>query len=157
MIESKKELKLENLFTNRIKINRFETENYIQALKKRCQDNEIYVQRLITVTFGIENKSDENQIFDLELIIEPKNTDLITHLPNGFLKKTEIYITNALYLHYQGSNKESIKAFSEINNYLISNKLLAITPAYSVSNNPFNQPDGEIDLEIYIGINPNIL
>jgi len=62
-----------------------------------------------------------------------------------------------LYTHYEGNNQGSFQAFNEINNYLISNKLQAITPAYSVSNNPFNQPDGNIDLEIYIGINPNIL
>ena len=157
MIETKRELILKNLFTNRIKIHSLEIEKYIQTLKEYCQNNNIYVQRLITVTFGIEKKSKEEQVFDLELILELKNDSSSTYLPDGFVNKSELYITNALYLRYQGSNKDSINAFNEINNYLISNKLQAITPAYSVSNNPFNQSDGNIDLEIYIGINPNII
>lgn len=156
MIESSRELYMVNVLSKRIKILQSEVYIQIEDIKKICDSNFFIVKSMATVTHGIE-KTEKGTELDLEIIIELQNRIEDIQIPEGLLVKEKIYITNALYKHYEGSSIGSNTAYNEIKEFLIKNKLQAITPAYSVSKHPFSQSETQMNLDIYVGINPNIM
>lgn len=47
--------------------------------------------------------------------------------------------------------------YNELNAYIAIHKLQPVTPAFSVSLNPFANTQEKVNIDIYVGINPNIL
>ena len=156
MVATKNELKMENVLSKRMKVSQSDLSRQMEDLKNMCDANFFIVKSLTTVTYAIE-KYEKGSILDLEILVELKNSVDNENIPNGFVLKPQILITNALMNHYEGPSVGTNNAFNEINNYLMTNKLMAITPAYSVSKDPFKQSENQINLDIYVGINPNIM
>ncbi len=157
MIEEHKELFIENLISKQSKIAQNEIESTMQSLRTFCIENDLNVLSITTVTFAMEKDSTGNQILDLEILVNIENNYLPSSLPQGFVKKEKLLITNALFTHYEGLKQGMINSLNEIQTYIVQNKIQAITPAYSVSHNPFNQNTNNIDLDIYVGANPNVM
>lgn len=157
MIYNHKELKQTNLLSFRSKLSQSELESYIQEINNICTEKNIKVKTLITTTFGIEQDKDGNQIFDIEILLPFNKNFIKTTIIEKFAIKEKILITNAIQLHYDGQKVNTLQVINELNNYIISNNLKPITPTYSVSNNPFDQLNGNINMDLFIGINPNIM
>ncbi len=157
MIYNHKILKLTNLLSFRSKLPQTEIESYIQEICNTCKEKNIKLKMLITTTFGIELDKDGNQILDIEILLPFNKNFIKTTIIEKFAIKEKILITNAIQVHYDGQKVNTLQVINELNNYIISNSLKPITPMYSVSNNPFDQLNGNINMDLFIGINPNIM
>lgn len=156
MITEHNELQKKNLFSKRFTTSQIEFSKFMMELKKLCDDNLFIVANIITVTYGIQ-QTPEGQMMDIEVLIEIQNMNSDVNMPGDFNIKEEISIINAINMHYEGNQQESVSALNEINRYLSDNKLQAITPAYTVSHNPFVQLGNNINMDVYVGINPNVM
>lgn len=103
----------------------------------------------ITATFGIEG-----DYLDVE-ILQPidRNTGNI----GDYRFKEKIKIVNAVVASYKGNPIGLQGVCNELNQYIIEKQLQPITVGYNVTKyiNPINIEDTEID--VYVGISPNIL
>jgi hypothetical protein len=103
---------------------------------------------VITTTKKME-LVDGKQILDVEVLL-PVSYRIPVEKPYVFIEKFEI--TNALYTKVEQVQKLN-EAMNEINQYILSNGLQPVTPAYIVQ----TKQGGKLTAEIYIGLNPNIL
>ena len=103
---------------------------------------------LITTTKTVENLEGK-QILDVEVLLP-----ILYRIPieNPYVFKDKIKITNALYTKVEQVEKIN-EAMNKVNQYILSNGLQPITPAYIVQ----TKQGGRQTAEIYIGLNPNIL
>lgn len=103
---------------------------------------------LITTTKALEMVNGE-QIMDVEMLI-PINYRIPMDAPYQY--KEKLKITNALYTKVTDVAQLQ-NTLNEINQYIADNNMQPITSAYLVQSKQENQPC----VEVYIGLNPNIL
>jgi hypothetical protein len=103
---------------------------------------------IITTTRSLENVSGE-QIMEVEVLL-PVNYIVPVAEPYGY--KSKIKITHALYLRVDDVTKLQ-DSLNLVNQYIYEHKLQPITTAYLVQTKNENKPC----IEIYIGINPNLI
>jgi hypothetical protein len=89
------------------------------------------------------------QIIDVEVLL-PIAYRIPDDTPYEF--KERIKITNALYTKVEQVERLN-DAMNEVNEYMVSNGLQPVTSAYLVQTKQEDKPV----IELYIGINPNIL
>lgn len=149
-IELGQTLEINNVLSYRGKVKQYEIENIGREMEHKI--NERGAKRTgnpITATFGIEGDK-----LDIELILPiDKNIGSIEQ----YCFKEKIKIVNALKLAYVGNPSGLQIACNEMNQYIFENKLQPITVGYNVTKHidPMNIENTEID--VYVGINPNIL
>lgn len=117
----------------------------VKLFKPYSKYNHEYI---ITTTKSIEVVNHE-QIIDVEILF-PITDRIQVQEPYTF--KEQIRITNALYLKVDVIAKLQ-DAMNKINQYVIEKKLQPITSAYLVQ----TMEEGKAVVEIYMGINPNII
>lgn len=103
---------------------------------------------IITTTKSIEIINGE-QVMDVEILL-PVSYRIPVEEP--YVYKERLKLTNALYMKVLEVAKLQ-DALNEMNQYILEQRLQPITTAYLVQTKNNNQPC----VEIYIGINPNIL
>lgn len=103
---------------------------------------------IITTTKSIEEINSE-QVIDVEILL-PVSYRIPVEEP--YIFKKNIKITNALYTKVEDVIKIQ-EALNEVNQYIIDNTLQPITSAYLVQ----TKQDNKTFIEIYVGLNPNIL
>lgn len=103
----------------------------------------------ITVTYGIEE--DELEIEILIPIDKPMESI------GKYLYKEKIRIVNAIVVKHRGNPGTLQNTCNELNQYMAEHKLMPITAGYNVTKrmNPVDIQDTEI--EVYVGVSPNIL
>lgn len=156
MITENNELILCNVYSRRIQVDEEEMQKILKDIQIFCNKKFLFVSSITTVTFGTKKDQNYKPLMDLEILLNIQNQQKI-ELPYGFCKKEKIQIVNALKCCYTGLNENVIQIYNELNKYIERNKIQPITPIYSVNKNPYIQENGRIDLDLYIGINPNIL
>ena len=103
----------------------------------------------ITATYGVEGEK-----VDVELLLPiDKKIESI----GNYTYKEKIKIVNAVVAKYVGNPTGLQNACNELNQYIIEHKLVPITVGYNGTKkiNPMNMEETEI--EVYVGISPNIL
>lgn len=143
-------LEIDNLFSYRGKIKSAELEEIGKKMEEKV--NLAGAKRIgmpITVTYGVENDTMEIEIL---LPIDRKISSTIE-----FCYKEKIKIVNALVAKHKGNPMKFQNTCNELNQYIAENKLVPITAGYNVTKktNPIDIEDTEID--VYVGISPNIL
>jgi hypothetical protein len=135
------------LLSGRFSPNEFQeaVKNIVSSHKNYAVNNGEYI---ITTTKSIEVVNGE-QILDVEVLL-PVLNNLPIEPP--FKYKESIKITNALYTEVENI-MELQDAMNEVNRYIVNNQLQPITTAYLVQKNKDKKPN----VEIYIGLNPNIV
>lgn len=113
--------------------------------KDYVHNNEKY---MITTTKSVDIVNNE-QILDVEILL-PVSYRIPVEEPYQY--KSTIKIANALYTKVEDMTKLQ-DTLNEVNQYIVVNKLQPITSAYLVQKKQENLPC----IEIYIGLNPNIL
>lgn len=103
---------------------------------------------VITTTKSLEIVDGE-QIMDVEILL-PVNYRIPVEEPYQF--KSNIKLANALYAKVTDPTQLQ-DTLNQVNQYILTNRLQPITSAYLVQTKQDNKPC----IEIYIGINPNIL
>lgn|SRR5574344_354612 len=149
-IKDKQELKIKNIISYRGKINHEELENIGKDMENYIQNSGAKsVGRLITATY-----SSEGNIIDIEILIP---IDIKIESTDKYIFKEQLQIVNAVVASYKGHPKELYKAIDELNHYIIKNNLTPITVGYNVTKKLDVIDPRNAEIEIYVGINPNIL
>ena len=156
MILEKQEFHLTNLISQSRKVTQNEFLTNMEKLKRYSEENNFCVKNFTSVTYSIVIENGE-QVLDNECIVEFETPVLQENLPEEFNVKNELLITNAVNLSFKGNQSLFISKYNEITGYLSAKKLQPITPLYTVTHYPFSQEENTVDLDFYIGINPNIL
>lgn len=105
----------------------------------------------ITVTYGVEN-----DIFDIEILLPVNKNPGIRNI-GKYIFKDKIKIVNAVVAKHKGSLSKLQDTCRQLNQYILDKGLIPITAGYNVTNkiNPVNEDSTEVD--VYVGISPNIL
>lgn len=105
-------------------------------------------ENIITTTKSIELVSGD-LILDVEVLL-PLKEEIFIEAPYEY--KRCVKITNALYARVEDYTKLQ-EVLEEMNQYMSNNGLQPITSAYLVQ----SKENEKIIIEVYIGLNPNIL
>ncbi len=156
LIEAGKEIKLENVLSLRKKVTQQDVNSEMMKIGKFLQDNGAKkAGPVVTATFAIETLNGQS-ILDMEILI-PLDKE-ITVLGEYTLKPV-FHIVNALYARHEGNPSIIQNTYNEMLAYINQNKLQQITAGYNVQIKdmlPGMSPDDMI-IDVYIGMNPNIL
>lgn len=151
-----KELKMDNILSLRKKLKQNELSDEINMIHNYLAENGIKrAGPLVTAIFNVEQVNGE-QIIDIEILapMDKKNG-----LPEKYNFKEKFYLTNAVYARHEGNPAFLQETYNKLIKYINDNNLQQITPAYNVYINEFSSINDldEMIIDIYIGINPNIL
>jgi len=149
-IREKETLVIENLFSFRGKVKQAELDAISQDLEKQIKlSGAERIGYPITATYGIEGN-----LIDVEILI-PINKKISSM--GQYVYKEKLLITNALVARHVGNPIGLQQTCNELNQYIAENGLVPITVGYNVTRkiDAVNVENTEID--IYVGISPNIL
>ena len=155
MITEKNELLLEKVYSKRVLLPQQDLMILLKEIKTYCESNLVIIESLTTVTFGMKKNEKGENVLDEEIILKPEKED--EKMPEGFVFKEKLYITNALKAHFEGNEEQATQVFIEMNKYITENKLQPITPGYSVSYKPYCRTDHTMNVDLFVGLNPNVL
>jgi len=151
-IEMGKELLLENLITFRGFVTQNEMSQVLEEIEEILQKNDLQRKETpVTVTYEMKE-----ELIDIEILI-PVEGDLSKINNDKFRVKNKIRIVNAVVIHYIGNPNELQVAYNELNKYIFDNGLNVITAGYNVTKKVSSLDINNTEIEIYVGINPNIL
>ena len=74
-----------------------------------------------------------------------------------YVYKEKIKIVNAVMMSYKGNPTGLQEACNELNKYIMENKLQPITVGYNVTKKIDILDINNAEIDVYVGINPNIL
>lgn len=149
-IKEKQELKVANLLSFRGKVSQAE----LEFISKDMQDTIAtlgakQVGSAITVTFAVEDR-----IIDIEILVP---IDKPIESEDKYLFKEQLHIVNAVVAVYKGHPAGVQQAVESLNQYITDNQLQPITVGYSVTKRMDMLTPENTEIEVYVGINPNIL
>lgn len=149
-IKLNQELEVNNLLSFRGKVRQSELDGIGRDMEAMV--NEAGAKRAgtpITATYGVEGET-----LDVEILLP---VDGRMSSVGKYTFKEKIKIVNALKLEYKGHPSGLQPACTELNQYMINNKMQPITVGYNVTKHiePLNPDNTEI--HVYVGISPNIL
>lgn len=149
-IKENQELNVANIlsFKGRIKQTDFETigtemEVYIHNSGANRTGNPI------TATYGIENHA-----IEVELLMPIDKSIAST---DRFVFKNQIKIVNAVAACYKGNPMGLQEACNQLNRYITEHGLQPITVGYNVTKKTDILNPDNTEIDVYVGISPNIL
>lgn len=149
-IKENQELNIFNLLSYRGKVSQTEFEPIGKEMEKYIQETGAKrVGNFITATYAIEE-----EIFDMEILIPiDKKIESI----GKFTFKNQIKIINAVVASYTGHPMGLQDACMQLNQYTIDNKLQPVTVGYNVMKKTDMLSPEQTEIDVYVGISPNIL
>lgn len=149
-IKENQELIVTNLLSYRGKVSqteleyvRKEMESYVQnAVAKR-------IGNLISATYALEG-----DVIDVELLMP---IDRSIESTDKFVFKNQIKIANAVVAVYKGHPIGLKEACNQLNQYIMEHKLHPITVGYNITKKTDMLNPDNTEIDVYVGINPNIL
>lgn len=152
MIEIKtgQEIELNNVISFRGKILQGEIDKIGMDMEmKLCEVGAKRNGYPITATYGVDGTT-----LDIELLLPiDKNTGNI----GNYVFKKKFKIVNAIVLSYIGNPNGLHNACNELNKYIVENNLQPITVGYNVTKKVDTLNIDNTEIDVYVGINPNIL
>ena len=149
-IKENQELNIANLLSYRGKVKQTELENigkemesYIQSLGAKRVGNPITA---IYVAIGDE--------IDIELLVP---IDKGIDSTDKFVFKNQIKIVNAVVASYVGHPIGLQEACNQLNQYIMEHELQPITVGYNVTKKTDMLNPENTEIDVYVGISPNIL
>ena len=149
-IKEKQELKAEKLLSFRGKAGQAE----LEAISRDMQ-NVITTQgakavgSAITATFAMENG-----MLDIEILVP---VDKPMESVGKYYYKEQLHIVNAVVAVYKGHPAGLQEAVEKLNQYMLDKQLQPITVGYNVTKRMDMLAPENTEIEVYVGINPNIL
>ena len=156
MIESNKSIRFENLLSLRKKVTQEELNGQMMKIGQFLKEKDLKKSGpIINTTFAVEMK-DNKQILDTELLIP---IDREIELPAEYTLKKVFHLVNAICIRHTGNPMTLQNTYNELNRFLAENKLQPITSAYNITVNDVTDPAkiDEVIIDVYIGVNPNIV
>lgn len=149
-IKTHQELEVSNILSFRGKVKPYELDNIMKDMEQKIADaGAKRVGNPITATYAMDKDCVEIEVL---LPINQKIGSV-----ENYKFKERVRITNAVLLSYKGNPAGLQAACNELNQYMAEHQLQPITVGYNITKyvNPNKVEDTEID--VYVGINPNIL
>lgn len=155
LIEEHVELYYKNLISFRKTITQNELQNEMEDLNSFINQNNLtIVGPKISTTYSINQTM--NPTMDIEILIP---IDKSFKDNEKFKFKPELKLVNAIKYVYKGNPKNLNNSIVQIQNYIEAKNLIPITSLYTI--NMFEaknlQDMNKFSVELYLGINPNIL
>lgn len=149
-IKENQELNVVNILSYRGKVRQTEIEN----IGKEMED---YIQRVgakrvgnpITATYAVEGDA-----IDVELLMPVDRSIAST---DNFIFKKQVKIVNAVVAAYKGHPMRLQEACNQLNQYIMEHTLQPITVGYNVTKKTDMLNPENTEIDVYVGINPNIL
>jgi len=93
---------------------------------------------------------------DAEILV-PLNKEI--PVPSGYVWKPQFLLTNAVKLHHVGHPSALQNSINELNAYITQHQLVPITSGYNVTVKEARTPLDldAMEIDIYVGVNPNSL
>ncbi len=149
-IVQNQELNKEKLLSFRGRIRQTELESVGKDMESYIRNNGANrIGDPITVTYGVDN-----DLVDVELLLQ---VDCIIPSSDKYVYKDRIRIVNALVGIYKGNPVGLQESVVQLNKFITEHKLQPITVGYNVTKNVDVQNPDNTEINIYVGINPNIL
>lgn len=149
-IKEKQELMVTNLLSYRRKVKQAEFENIGKEMENYIQKaGAERVGNPMTATYAIEA-----DIIDIELLM-PINMSIES--TDKFVFKNQIKIVNAVVASYKGHPMGLQEVCNQLNQYIMEHKLQPITVGYNVTKKTDMLSPENTEIDVYVGINPNIL
>ena len=108
-----------------------------------------------TTTFSVE-QGPQGPVMDVEILL-PLDKEI--PVPAGYVWKPHFLLTNALMVRHIGNPGGMQSTVNALNTYILENKLVPISTGYNVTVKEAKTPLelDEMEVNIYVGISPNIL
>ena len=149
-IKTNQELEVKNVLAFRGKIKPQELDGIVKDMEYKMKS--VGAERIgnpITATYTVEKDG-----IDVEVLL-PINKEMDDI--GAYKYKERIKIVNAVLLSYKGNPTGLQNACNELNQYMAEHQLQPITVGYNITKHidTINVENTEID--VYVGINPNVL
>lgn len=149
-IKENQELNVTNLLSYRGKLKQTELENIGKEMESYIQsEGAKRVGNPITATYELEG--DE---IDIELLMP---IDKSIESMDKFDFKNQIKIVNAVVASYIGHPMGLQDACNQLNQYIMERRLQPITVGYNVTKKTDMLNPENTEIDVYVGISPNIL
>jgi len=149
-IIDKQVLEIENLISYRGNVCSQEFNKIVSDMQVKLKAAEVMsVGHPITVIYGMSGDKSDVEI----LIPVNKKVDCI----KDYAFKKRLKIVNALVVQYKGNPALLQHACNRLNQYIIDHKLMPITAGYNVTKNIDQDNIDDTEIDVYVGISPNIL
>lgn len=149
-IKENQELNVTNLLSYRGKLKQTELENIGKEMESYIQSSGAKrVGNPITATYELEG--DE---IDIELLMP---IDKSIESMDKFDFKNQIKIVNAVVASYIGHPMGLQDACNQLNQYIMERRLQPITVGYNVTKKTDMLNPDNTEIDVYVGISPNIL
>ena len=146
-------LDVTNLITFRGKVKQEELSGVLLRMKNYAEGQGAkVVGGPISVTYGVEQTKD-GTMADAEVMIP---LDKAISETKEFLRKERLFVDNAVKLEYSGTPALFHNACTELNVYFREKGHVPITAGYIVTKG-VDEASGSVDMEVYVGINPNVV
>ena len=155
-VEEGKSIRLENVLSLRKKMAQTEINTEMMKIGRFLNDNGLRKSGpIITATFAVDT-ADGQPLVDMEILVP---IDRAIEPFGGYGFKKVFHLVNAVYAKHMGNPALLQKTYNEILEHIRDNNLQQITAGYNV-NVKDPQPGQSLDemvVDVYIGVNPNIL
>jgi len=149
-IKENRELNVTNVLSYRGKVKQAELENVGKEMESHIQNTGAKrIENPITATYAVEG--DE---IDIELLIP---IDKSIDSTDKFVFKNQIKIVNAVVACYKGHPMGLQEACNQLNQYIVEHKLQPITVGYNVTKKTDMLSPENTEIDVYVGISPNVL
>ena len=156
MIELGRELRIENVLSLRKKVVQNELNTEMGKIVKFLSDNSLRkVGPIITATFAVEAVNGQ-PLLDMEILVP---IDKNIEASGEYHFKKLFHLVNAVYAQHTGNPATLQITYDQMVAYINKNKLQQITAGYNVNVKEL-QPGMSLDemiVDVYIGVNPNVL
>jgi len=146
-------LDVTNLITFRGRVKQEELSRVMLRMKDYVEEQGAkVVGGPISVTYGVEQTKD-GMVADAEIMMP---LDKEVSGTEEFAWREQLFLANAIKLKYAGSPAMFQSACNEMNAYMQEKKYVPITAGYIVTKGA-DQISGMVDMEVYVGVNPNVV
>ena len=149
-IKENQELNVANVLSYKGKVKQAELENVGKEMESYIQKaGAKRVGNPTTATYAVEG-----DMIDIELLMP---IDRSIDSTDKFVFKNQIKIVNAVVACYKGHPMGLQEACNQVNQYIVEHKLQPITVGYNVTKKPDMLSPENTEIDVYVGIIPNIL
>ena len=134
-----------------------------QAFAAKSQEIELILKAagaektapVVTTTFAVEQGA-VGPVMDVEILI-PLDKEI--QAPAGYTFKHRFLLTNAVVMHHVGHPSKLQDSVNALNAYMQTNQLVPITSGYNVTVKEAKTPLelDQMEVDVYVGISPNLL
>ena len=152
MLEIKKnqELNVANVLSYRGKVKQVELENIVKDMENYIvKAGAKRIGNTVTATYAFEV-----DVVDIELLMP---IDKSIESADKFVFKNQIKIVNAVVASYKGHAMGLQEACNQLNKYMMEHALQPITVGYNVTKKTDMLNPENTEIDVYVGISPNIL